>query len=181
MAEFILAARQCGRKSPFFGEESLIDTQEWFRSTPNSSFSVPSKGRYPLKFYAESLGIDPPIWRPGVMAVVRKHRTLQIRQAPPAQADFIIALERSATSHDHPYFPRYYAAVFVLMAIASWRFCGARDVSLFLVTDTSVCGSPICQKSKNADATQWAAPKSGFLPDALLLAPLARIWRKVQH
>ena len=88
-------------------------------------------------------------------------------------------LERIATSSDVPFGLRYYAAMFVLMTLASLRFCDTRDVADFWVTDTSVCGISIGHKSKSAELMVWAAQKSGFSTNSLWLAPLTKVWSKM--
>ena len=70
--------------------------------------------------------------------------------------------------------------MFVLMTLASLRFCDTRDVSEFNINDSAVFGVSVDHKSKNAELMAWAAPKSGFATDSLWLAPISKLWVKIQ-
>ena len=148
VAEFILFARSHDPPVPFYGPQSLIIITKWLVSLANRGFTVPNKGRYALKVYSEALGVDLPLWHPGVLAVVRKLRPRKVRQAPPLPAEFIMALERVAISREEPFGMRYYAAMFVLMTLASLRFCDTRDVSEFCINDSAAHGVSVDHKSK---------------------------------
>ena len=178
-AEYILFTRSTEPPMPFYGPSSVISVQKWLVSLRDRGFSVPNNGRYALKVYAEALGVDIPLWHPGVLAVLRKPRPRALKQAPPMTVDFVIALERLAVSSNKPFGLRYYAAMFVLMTLASLRFCDTRDVSALWVTESSVCGISIDRKNKVGDLITWAAPRAGFATNSLWLAPITRMWKKI--
>ena len=178
-AEFIPFARICDPPLPYYGDQSLIAIQKWLISLASRGFAVSNKGRYSLKVYAEALGLVLPIWHPGILAVVKKPRKSALHQAPPVPVEFIFALERIADAHEYPWGMRYYASMFVLMTMTSLRFCDTRDVVKVWVTETAICGVSVDHKTKNAEPTQWAAPKSGLVTDSLWLAPIARLWKKI--
>ena len=180
VAEYILFARMHDPPLIFGGPSALITVQKWLCSLATRGFTVPAKGRYALKVYSEALGVDLPLRHPGVLAAIRKPRTRRLRQAPPITVEFVILLERVAVSRDTPFGLRYYAAMFVLMTLASLRFCDTRDVADFWTNDTAVCGVSIDHKSKSAELMVWASPKGGFESNSLWLAPIAKVWKKVQ-
>ena len=108
---------------------------------------------------------------PGGVAGGTDQKNNKVTPGSQITVEFVMELERIATSSDVPFGLRYYAAMFVLMTLASLRFCDTRDVADFWVTDTSVCGISIGHKSKSAELMVWAAQKKRIFNQFTLVSP----------
>ena len=141
--------------------------------------SVPPKGRYSIKVFAEALGIDIPIEHPSAEDTTRAKQTKKTRRAPPILSKFLQQIETIAADENVTAGKRLFCSLICLQVFASLRYVDTTQVSGLWLSNAALVGTSIDTKDRDGGIMTWATPLSGTL-GVKWSTPLMEYWKVTQ-
>ena len=148
---------------PLTGDGASVAVSKWPIHLKSRGQSVPKKGRYALKVFAEALGIISPCEHPGAKAATRVQKTKTDKHAPPIPFKLLKDVEALCSDPDQPHGSELFASLLCLQVFASLRHADTVHASELCCSETALIGKSINTQSKGWNIMTWATPLKGTL------------------
>ena len=156
---------------------AIFAITKWMLVLKKRGPSVPPKGRYALKVFAEALNIDFPFNHPAVRAAARTKKITSTRHAPPIPLEFLTKIELLSADTSQPFGRRLFCALICLQAFASLRYADLVEVGELWESTSAIVGKSIDQK-RDGEIMTWATPADGTV-DGKWYIPILEHWKAI--
>ena len=100
------------------------------------------------------------------------------KQAPMLTLGLLRAIDNACANDSLPFGLRLYAAIFMVVAMASLRFGDTKVAYALWATDTALCRRPRDLKQKGGPIFVWASPLNGLQGNSAWASVLGGFWSK---
>ena len=128
-------------KATLVGFDSHVTLRRFLEGRKQRGKTVPASARAALDVWADALSVSLQLKRKAVLAECQYERGHVFRQAPFSPKALAERLEEKAKDSSGPLMRRAYAAGFLLMTYASFRFADTKHLGEIKGADTSFYGA----------------------------------------